>query len=87
MKAQWLGSLKGDERENFRLSVQSSKLVLDKLNEIVYNMYKEAESTNSIDYDSPSWSHKQAHYNGMREAYSKILELTNLDAREPSLKQ
>lgn len=27
------------------------------------------------DYDNPSWSHKQAHINGQREAYNKIKKL------------
>ena len=80
MKSEWLGSLKGEERENFKLSVLSSKIVLDKLQEIVYNMYKKEESITDNDYDSPSWSHKQAHTNGRREALKQILDLITIES-------
>ena len=60
MKSIWLNGLKGDERENFKVSLRQSKIVLDKLHEIVYNMIIEGESVSLRDYDSPSWSHKQA---------------------------
>lgn len=79
MKTEWLGSLRGEERENFKNSILSSKIVLDKLQEIVYNMYKKDESINSTDYDSPSWSHKQAHTNGRRDALRQILDLVTID--------
>jgi hypothetical protein len=80
MKAEWLGNLKGEDRENFKNSILSSKIVLDKLNEIVYNMYKKEESVSTADYDSPSWSHKQAHTNGRREALKQILDLITLES-------
>lgn len=79
MKSQWLGNLKGEEREKFRQTIVNSKIVLDKLNEIVYNMYKDHGSVSFGDYDSPSWSHKQAHTNGYREALLKVLDLLELD--------
>ena len=78
MKTEWFGSLRGEERENFKLSVLSSKIVLDKLHEIVYNMYKKEESVNANDYDSPSWSHKQAHTNGRRDALRQVLDLITI---------
>ena len=80
MKTEWFGSMKGEERENFKLSILSSKIVLDKLQEIVYNMYKKEESVSDIDYDSPSWSHKQAHTNGKREALKQILDLITIES-------
>ena len=79
MKTEWFGSLKGEERENFKLSILSSKIVLDKLTEIVYNMYRKEESINSTDYDSPSWSHKQAHTNGRRDALRQVIDLIKID--------
>jgi hypothetical protein len=78
MDSRWLGSLKDQERENMKNSIQNSKLVLDKLHEIVYNMYSEHRSTTFKDYDSPAWLAKQAHTNGYCEALSKILELTKV---------
>ena len=80
MKTEWFGSMKGEERENFKLSILSSKIVLDKLQEIVYNMYKKEESISDIDYDSPSWSHKQAHTNGKRHALKQILDLITIES-------
>lgn len=82
MKSQWLGSLKGEERENFRLQVQNSKIVLDKLHEIVYNMYREKRDVSTSDYSNPSWSHLQAHQNGACEALSKVLELLKIEYTE-----
>lgn len=79
MKTEWFGSLRGEERENFKLSILSSKIVLDKLQEIVYNMYKKEESVHSTDYDSPSWSHKQAHTNGRRDALRQVLDLITIN--------
>jgi hypothetical protein len=84
VKTQWLGSLKGEERENFRLSVLNSKIVLDKLHEIVYNMYRERRDVTISDYSNPSWSHLQAHQNGACEALSKVLELLDIKYEEPT---
>lgn len=78
MKSIWLGNLKNDERENFKQSILISKNVLDKLKEIVYNMANEKESVVSYDYDSPSWSHKQAHNNGFLDACRKIIEIVDV---------
>lgn len=75
MQAQWLGNLKGEDRDNFKSQILNSKIVLDKLQEIVYNMYTEVRTVNAIDYDCPSWSHKQAHTNGACETLEKILKL------------
>lgn len=81
MKEAWLSGLKGQEREDFKQFVLNSKIVLDKLNKIVYNMYKGQELVTSADYDSPSWSHKQAHTNGYREALTKVLDLLDLNPK------
>lgn len=75
MKSEWLGSLKGQDREDFKNSVLASQIVLDKLREIVYNMHKKDNNSKLVDYDCPSWSHRQAHTNGRLEALSQILEL------------
>ena len=85
MKAALLGSLKNEERENFRKSILSSKKVLDKYVEIVYNMLKEKESVKFTDYDSPSWSHRQAHTNGFTEACRQFLELLDVNPKETNL--
>lgn len=74
MQTVWLGSTKGEDRENLKNYIQSNKKLLDILNGIVYNMYREAE--NSVyDYESASWAYKQAHANGAKEALSKVMRL------------
>lgn len=78
MNSKWLGSLKGEDRENFKLSVLQSKKVLDKLHEMCYNMYRDREKIEFTDYDSPSWSHRQAHTNGYLEALRDVMKLTDI---------
>ena len=73
VKAIWLH---GEENpEEFKKYLFSSQKALDKLRKIVYNRCMSTEKTREVDYDCPSWSHKQAHQNGKVEAYKEILEL------------
>lgn len=78
MNSKWLGSLKGEERENLKLSILQSKKVLDKLQEMCYNMYRDREKIEFQDYESPSWSHRQAHTNGYLEALRDVMKLTDI---------
>lgn len=78
LKTQWFQDLPKSEQENFKQLVLSSEKVLDKLRKIVYNMSIDEEKVKTIDYDSPSWSHKQAHHNGKSEAYREIMELLEI---------
>lgn len=72
----WVQDLKSDEeRRKFKEQVLGSKKVLDKAIEICYNVVKMDESVRTPDYDSPSWSHRQAHQNGKREALELIIKL------------
>lgn len=75
LKTVWFQDLPKSEQEDFKKIVLGSKKVLDKLSKIVYNRYNDGELVKTNDYDSPSWSHKQAHLNGKREAYQEILDL------------
>ena len=79
MKSVWLGSSKGEERENMRAEVLQAQKVLDKLKEIVYNMRNEKSTVTTTDYGSPSWSHEQAHRNGYVDACDRIVSLLTLD--------
>jgi hypothetical protein len=74
----WLGNLKGQDREDFRQLLVNNRKILDKLNEIVYNIVKEGQSVDIKDYDCPSWSHKQAHTNGVLEMAKKIAKLCEI---------
>lgn len=77
VNSRWLGNLKGQEREDFRLLLINNKKILDKLHEIVYNIVREAETV-TYDYDCPAWSHKQAHTNGKLELAKQILKLCEI---------
>ena len=76
MKTVWISDLKtAEERENFKQLFNHSQKLLDKLRQIVYNMVISREKVSTDQYDSPSWSHKQAHENGYNHALRDILEL------------
>jgi cellobiose-specific phosphotransferase system component IIA len=79
LQTQWFSHLKDkQEQEQFKQNIRSSKNILDRAHEIVYNIVKNEELNSLHDYDSPSWSHKQAHLNGRREAFQEILKLLDI---------
>jgi len=45
----------------------------------VYNIVKEAEKVRINDYDSPSWSHKQADQNGYVRALREVMLLLEVN--------
>jgi hypothetical protein len=75
LKTVWFQDLPREEQEQFKQIVLGSKKVLDKLSEIVYNMSISGEKVSIDQYDSPSWSHKQAHQNGYNAALREVLEI------------
>jgi hypothetical protein len=79
IQTQWLAGLKEPERAQFKQTVIGSKKVLDKAREIVYNIVKEAEKVRINDYDSPSWSHKQADQNGYVRALREVMLLLEVN--------
>lgn len=80
IQTKWLEGLKDpSEREQFKQTVIGSKKVLDKAREIVYNSIKEAEKVRISDYDSPSWSHKQADQNGYVRALREVMLLLEVN--------
>lgn len=80
IQTKWLEGLKDPlEREQFKQTVIGSKKVLDKAREIVYNSIKEAEKVRISDYDSPSWSHKQADQNGYVRALREVMLLLEVN--------
>jgi hypothetical protein len=79
LKLEWLRGLQGEELERRKELVLSNKKVLDILKEMLYNMDKKAEVITLEDYDSPSWSHKQAHINGGKAMLRRIISLVDLD--------
>lgn len=80
VKTEWLRGLSPQEQDRFKNNVLSSKIVLDKLIEICYNIHKSLDKV-SYDYDSPAWAYKQAHVNGQKEMLEKIISLCTLTER------
>ena len=85
MLSRWTQHLSNeDEKLRFKSSVLGSKVVLQRLGDILDEMDKgaiQAELSPS-NYDKPSWAYKQAHNNGLRHAISLIKQLTTLDLKE-----
>lgn len=79
----WLAKAKTEpERQQIRDLVVNSELLLDKLKEMLYNMQEELRDTVLVDYDTPSWSHKQAHLNGELDMLRKVIDLVTLRERD-----
>jgi len=56
---------------------RESKYVRGLLEKVFKDKLETTTSVTKSDYDTPSWSHKQAHFNGKAEAYREILKLLN----------
>jgi hypothetical protein len=79
LKTLWFQDLPSSQQDQFKQSVLGSKIVLDKLGKIVYNMCISGEKVSIDQYDTASWSHRQAHQNGRNEALREILELITIN--------
>jgi hypothetical protein len=80
MKTIWFQDIKNkEEQEQFKNNVLSSKIVLDKLKQIVYTKVKMGERTTSNDYDSPSWAYRQADKIGYLRALKEIEDILTVD--------
>lgn len=77
-----LKGLKGPDREEFKTLIVNNKKLLDKVVEILYNRGEGKRDTVLSDYDTPSWSHKQAHLNGEIAALKKMVELLTVQERD-----
>lgn len=78
----WLRGLSGQEREEMKQLVLNSEKVLDKLDKMLYNMQVKKSETVLTDYDTPSWSHKQAHLNGELAALKRVRDLVTITERD-----
>ncbi len=77
----WTQGLKGPEKADMEVIVKQNTILLDRLSQILYNMQVDKRTTVLGDYDSPSWSHKQAHLNGQLDMISKILDIIQVNER------
>jgi hypothetical protein len=76
LPAVWSAHLqsKPKEQKEFEAYVRNSRGVFDRAIEII-DQYMESADVKVIDYDCPSWSHKQADINGFNRALKKIKTL------------
>lgn len=80
MKTIWFQDIKDKEdQEQFKKSVLGSKIVLDKLIQIVYTKAKIGEGSTSTDYESPSWAYRQADKIGYQRALKEIIDILTVD--------
>lgn len=72
------------DKQEFEQIVRNSITVLNRLREIIieYDTALTKSELNRENYDSPSWSHKQADAIGERRGLRRILNLITLDQKE-----
>ena len=74
--SEWLGQCQTDEeKEELRQYLLNSRRLFDLLKQMIQRRYDGEWGAKVVDYDSPSWSHKQAHKNGRLDAYEEIYKL------------
>lgn len=82
MNIQWIANVinNEEEKESFETYVKNNQRLLKRLNEIISQkqMLLMAKEFNINSYETPSWSHVQAHINGRMEALEEIRQLTDL---------
>lgn len=61
--------------EEFRQHLKAATPVLRALDRMIEHEIVSAEKVTEVDYDNPSWSHKQAHQNGIAACARKIRNL------------
>lgn len=76
----WFRSLSKEDKDNLSRALNSS-LLADRLREIIVEWEREVV-VNKSDYDSPAWSHKQAHLNGMSEILTRFKSIMTPDQRK-----
>ena len=76
MKLTWFNNLPKDKQEGFKKQINSSRDVLERLQQILEA--KKTEVVLSTDYDNPSWAYKQADRNGYDRALTEVINLINM---------
>lgn len=82
MISAWTKHLKDEqEKDRFRNSVLGSKVVLDRLLEIINEMETDQDriERDSRIYDTPNWDYKQAHLNGFRDCLNKVSKIITIN--------
>lgn len=78
MQTVWFKHLPRDKQEDFKKMVLGSSKVLDRLQEICYNIIHNRELPPESYLDEPNWAYRQADRNGYLRAYKEIAELLDL---------
>ncbi len=78
----WTQGLQGPEKASIEALVKENTILLDRLSKILYNMQVRREQSVLGDYDTPSWSHKQAHLNGEAAVIKKLLDILEVSERD-----
>lgn len=78
-KAIWFQGLSADDKKSLENGLKTS-LLAERLRTIIDQWERELPET-LPDYDKPSWSHRQAHKNGMAEIISRMKSI--LEDNEP----
>lgn len=74
----WVKHLKDkQEQQDLEDLLRNTTRVLSRLRDILNEMEESTQRVREIDYNDPSWSHRQAHLNGERDAIRKIKDLIN----------
>jgi len=76
ISAEWFKHLSNKEAEDFKLYIRSCTPIRDRLTEI---LVKKLPVNKEVDYDCPSWSHKQADQNGYDRAIRDILKIVKIE--------
>jgi hypothetical protein len=63
--------------EEFEKTVMNSTVLANRLYDVLTEMETADAKTSPVDYDSPSWSHKQADKNGALRALRQVKQLFN----------
>lgn len=82
MISAWTKHLKTEEeKDRFRNSVQGSKIVLERLQELLEEVEGEMDSVerNIKIYDIPGWDYRIAHLNGFKDCLNKVSKIITLD--------
>lgn len=83
MQVKWFKDCKTQEDKDKRKNILlGNKESLDILSKICYNIVLDEQKSSQADYDSTSWSHKQAHKNGRIEALQDIIKMCDLTTKD-----
>ena len=76
MQSEWFKHCKTQEdKEAVRTQLKKFKIAFEALDELLVKM---EEDTSKVDYDCPSWSHKQADRNGANRKLREVRTLINI---------